>query len=98
MSREGREREVAKLVEDFLAKLAKVLSSYERQEYSIEDMEMQKKGLVSFLGALSQRWSLLIIFLLYMRGMNFNEPRELAPRNKLEKAGYVSLRRAVLQP
>jgi DNA-binding HxlR family transcriptional regulator len=37
------------------------------------------KGIVSIFSALSQRWSLGIIYLLYMRTLKFNELRELLP-------------------
>lgn len=71
------EKEAALLIEDFLAKLARIISKREEREYSVEEMEEQMKGVVSILGALSQRWSLGIIFLLYMRSLKFNELREL---------------------
>jgi DNA-binding HxlR family transcriptional regulator len=79
MPQEGLEKEVARLVDDFLADLEGVLAKSERREYSVEEMERQVKGLVAMLSALSQRWSLVIIFLLYMRSLNFNEFREMLP-------------------
>jgi DNA-binding HxlR family transcriptional regulator len=79
VSPERRERELTLLIEDFLAKLAQALSKHEDVEYSVEEMEGRMKGVVSLLGALSQRWSLAIVFLLYMRSLKFNELRELLP-------------------
>lgn len=79
MSRETRDKELTLLIEDFLAKLAQALSKHEEVEYSVEEMEGRMKGVISFLSALSQRWSLAIIFLLYMRNLKFNELRELLP-------------------
>lgn len=79
MSHERSEKEVALLIEDFLGRLALALSKREKGEYSVEEMEKRMKGIVFILGALSQRWSLGIIFLLYMRSLNFNELRDLLP-------------------
>ena len=47
------------------------------QAAKIKEMENQIKGVTSVLSVLSQRWSLEIIFLLYMRSLKFNELREL---------------------
>lgn len=79
MSHERREKEVASLIEDFLSKLANALPMHEKREYSFEEMEKEMKGVVSILGTLSQRWSLGIIFLLYMGSLKFNELRDLLP-------------------
>jgi DNA-binding HxlR family transcriptional regulator len=79
VSHERLEREIGELVEDFLANLARVLPKHEEHEYSVEEMERRMEGVVSFLSVLSQRWSLGIIFLLYMRGLKFNELRDLLP-------------------
>ncbi len=79
MAEEAPQKEVARLVEDFLASLDKVLAKHEKREYSVEEMEKQTKGLVGMLSVLSQRWSLVIIFLLYMRSLNFNEFKEMLP-------------------
>jgi DNA-binding HxlR family transcriptional regulator len=79
MSHERREKEVALLIEDFLSKLAHALPMHEKREYSVEEMEKEMKGVVSILGTLSQRWSLGIIFLLYMGSLKFNELRDLLP-------------------
>ena len=76
-SRRGPEKEVAPLIEDFLSKLAHVISKRKPREYSVEEMEEQMKGVVSILSVLSQRWSLGIIYLLYMKSLKFNELREL---------------------
>lgn len=79
MSQEELEKEVADLVNDFLVDLDKILAKRQSREYSVEEMEGQMKGLVKMLSTLSQRWSLVIIFLLYMRGLNFNELRYMLP-------------------
>jgi DNA-binding HxlR family transcriptional regulator len=79
VSHERREKEIARLIEDFLANLARALPKHEEHEYSVEETEEQMKGVVTILSALSQRWSLGIIFLLYMRSLKFNELRELLP-------------------
>jgi DNA-binding HxlR family transcriptional regulator len=79
VSQEELEKEVARLVDDFLADLDKILAKRERREYSVDEMERQVKGLVTMLSALSQRWSLVLIFLLYMRSLNFNELRDMLP-------------------
>jgi len=76
-SRRGPEKEVAPLIEDFLSKLALVISKRRPREYSVEEMEEQMKGVVSILSVLSQRWSLGIIYLLYMKSLKFNELRDL---------------------
>ncbi len=77
--RDTPENELARLVDDFLRDLEKTLAKRERREYSAEEMEHQMKGIVGMLGALSQRWSLIIIFLLYMKTLSFNELREMLP-------------------
>jgi DNA-binding HxlR family transcriptional regulator len=77
VSRDRLEKDVGRLTEDFLAKLGKTFSKYEEREYSVEEMEGQMKGVASVLSVLSQRWSLGIIFLLYMKSLKFNELREL---------------------
>jgi DNA-binding HxlR family transcriptional regulator len=79
VSHERREKEIATLIEDFLANLARALPKHEEREYSVEEMERRMKGIVSILSALSQRWSLGIIFLLYMKTLKFNELRDLLP-------------------
>jgi DNA-binding HxlR family transcriptional regulator len=79
VSHERLEREIARLIEDFLANLARALSKHEEREYSVEEVEGRIKGVVSILSTLSQRWSLGIIFLLYMRSLKFNELRDLLP-------------------
>ena len=80
MSQEELQEEVGRLVESFLADVARALSKHERRRrYSFEEIEEQMKGVVSILTALSQRWSLGIIFLLYMGSLKFNELRELLP-------------------
>ena len=79
MSHERLEREIGQLVEGFLADLARVLPNNEEREYSVEEMEKRMEGVVSVLSVLSQRWSLGIIFLLYMKGLKFNELRDLLP-------------------
>ncbi|GEM_PF-3132217 len=79
VSHERREKETTRLIEDFLAKLAHALSKQDKNEFSIEEVEDRMKGIVSIFSALSQRWSLGIIYLLYMRTLKFNELRELLP-------------------
>lgn len=79
VSQEELEKEVARLVNDFLANVDRTLAKRERREYSVEEMEKQMKGIVAMLSSLSQRWSLVIIFLLYMRSLSFNEFREMLP-------------------
>jgi len=53
------------------------ISKRRPREYSVEEMEEQMKGVVSILSVLSQRWSLGIIYLLYMKSLKFNELRDL---------------------
>jgi DNA-binding HxlR family transcriptional regulator len=77
VSRDRLEKDVGRITEDFLAKLAKTLSNQKEREYSVEEIEDQIKGITSVLSVLSQRWSLEIIFLLYMKSLKFNELREL---------------------
>jgi DNA-binding HxlR family transcriptional regulator len=79
VSHERLEREIGQLVEGFLADLARVIPKDGEQEYSVEEMEKRMEGVVSVLGVLSQRWSLGIIFLLYMKSLKFNELRDLLP-------------------
>jgi DNA-binding HxlR family transcriptional regulator len=79
VSHDRSQKETARLIEDFLANLAQAISKREKHDYSVEEMEEQMKGLVTILGALSQRWSLVIIYLLYMSSLNFNELRDLLP-------------------
>src|SRR5271169_7067400 len=79
MSKDGLEKEVARLVDGFLVDLDKLFAKRDEREYSVEEMEKQVKGLVSMLSVLSQRWSLVIISLLYMRSLSFNEFRENLP-------------------
>ena len=76
-SRERQEREVSLLIEGFLESLARAISEQDRREYSVKEMESRMRELRSFLGVLSQRWSLGIVFLLYMRNLKFSELREL---------------------
>ena len=79
VSHERLEKEIGDLVEGFLADLARVLPKTEEPEYSVKEMERRMEGVVSVLSVLSQRWSLGIIFLLYMKGLKFNELRDLLP-------------------
>lgn len=79
MSHERLQKEAARLIEDFLADLAQAISKYEKREYSVEEIEEQMKGVVSILSTLSQRWSFVIVYLLAMRSLKFNELRELLP-------------------
>lgn len=74
------EKEVARLTEDFLANLTITISkrqAQEENEWSIEEIEGEMKRVSAILNVLSQRWSLGIIFLLYMRDLKFNELRDL---------------------
>ena len=79
VSHERLEKEIGDLVEGFLADLALVLPKDGEPEYSVKEMERRMEGVVSVLSVLSQRWSLGIIFLLYMKGLKFNELRDLLP-------------------
>ncbi|MGA2665778.1 MAG: helix-turn-helix domain-containing protein [Nitrososphaerales archaeon] len=67
------------MVEEFLADMDALFAKQDRREYSVEEMDRQAKGLVTMLSVLSQRWSLVIISLLYMRSLNFNEFKEMLP-------------------
>jgi DNA-binding HxlR family transcriptional regulator len=80
VSHEAFEREVARLTEDFLADLTRAISKQQRQkenEWSIEEIAEEMKRVSAILNVLSQRWSLGMIFLLYMRDLKFNELRDL---------------------
>lgn len=79
VSQKRAEKEIARLIEDFLLELQEMLSKRERHEYSAEEMERQMEGVVAMLSVLSQRWSLVIIFLLGMKSLSFNELREMLP-------------------
>lgn len=71
------DNELAPLIEDFLSRVALAISNRGPREYSVQEMEERMKGVGSVLGVLSQRWSLGIIYLLYMKSLKFNELREL---------------------
>ena len=77
MPDERGEKQAAQIIEDFLAELARAVPKGENREYSVKEMEAQLKGVMPILSALSQRWSLGILFLLYMKSLNFNELKDI---------------------
>jgi DNA-binding HxlR family transcriptional regulator len=76
-SRRGPDNELAPIIEDFLLRLDKAIAKRKPREYSVEEMEERMESVVSVLGVLSQRWSLGMIYLLYMKSLKFNELRDL---------------------
>jgi hypothetical protein len=75
-SYESVEKEVALLIEDFLARLARVLSKHKGREHEVEEMEERMKGVVLIERAVSAMVSGDNLPSLH-EGLKLNEPRDL---------------------
>ncbi len=77
-SRDEFEKSVTRLIDGFLSDLSKTVAKHRPHDYyNFQEMKQEMKGIMPTLAGLSQRWSLEILFLLYMRNLRFNEFKNL---------------------